>query len=453
MMGRFAKVANEVLNDWQSRLSAQEAQLGQHIPLSSNEAQQKAVANISALKEELYNLGYKLRSQRHEDTNAESILEKITPPGMQHVKGRELTVSLPTVKQSWFDPRYLSKEAAFGVVTDPMRRLVEDAKLGIQRKIDEKMVRGTQVTSDPATLPAYYPAMALAAPQALSAGYHAADKDLETKLKLEMAQKLEAAKQEFEQALSGEYSERKAASAGELIDGLADWHIKQSKEMISGGLASGKPDSDFNEKSIEQGAKVEHEHTNNDVVAREIAKDHLVEHPTYYPALHKMENKLEGTEKKAEGEINKAVGLYLAVAALLGAGTHKAAKGWAEKRDPSYQKMKAMREVIKSRYRDRPLPIYFSPAEVQADVPKVEGEDGVETSPQIPVNPEALPQKEAAFDPNMLSGMGNLDPEQLKYIMNVLKNSKLLLPQAAKLPKAAITSPLETGKKIVRTLI
>ena len=83
--------------------------------------------------------------------------------------------------------------------------------------------------------------------------------------------------------------------------------------------------------------------------------------------------------------------MYLAVAALLGAGTHTAAKGWAEKRDPRYQKMKAMREVLKSRYRDRPLPIYFTPTEV----PKTET-DGLEDSALDVVNPAALSHKEAA---------------------------------------------------------
>lgn len=60
-------------------------------------------------------------------------------------------------------------------------------------------------------------------------------------------------------------------------------------EVIPGGLASGKQDSDFDPKALAKGTKVELEHTSDERVAKEIAKDHLSEDPKYYDKLAKME--------------------------------------------------------------------------------------------------------------------------------------------------------------------
>lgn len=70
-----------------------------------------------------------------------------------------------------------------------------------------------------------------------------------------------------------------------------------SPEAVPGGLASGKPDSDFDPAQIEKGIKVELEHTGDAEKARDIAKDHLVEIPDYYDRLEKME---EGADKKEQ---------------------------------------------------------------------------------------------------------------------------------------------------------
>jgi len=72
-------------------------------------------------------------------------------------------------------------------------------------------------------------------------------------------------------------------------------------DLLRGGKADGKPDSDFSRNSLIAGAKVEREHTNNPAVAKEITKDHLAEFPNYYPALDKMEKKL----KSASAELVK----------------------------------------------------------------------------------------------------------------------------------------------------
>lgn len=63
----------------------------------------------------------------------------------------------------------------------------------------------------------------------------------------------------------------------------------EDKEVLPGGLSSGKPDSDFDPEALAKGTKVELEHTDDEKLSKEIAKDHLVEDPKYYDKLEKME--------------------------------------------------------------------------------------------------------------------------------------------------------------------
>lgn len=55
-----------------------------------------------------------------------------------------------------------------------------------------------------------------------------------------------------------------------------------------------RPDSDYDPEQLKAGIKVEHEHTDDDKIAKIIAKDHLDEFPDYYIELAKMEEKLKG---------------------------------------------------------------------------------------------------------------------------------------------------------------
>lgn len=64
-------------------------------------------------------------------------------------------------------------------------------------------------------------------------------------------------------------------------------------DRLPGGLADDREDSDFEEGKIEEGMKIEKEHTEDDELAREIAKDHLAEDPNYYKKLKKMESSIE----------------------------------------------------------------------------------------------------------------------------------------------------------------
>ena len=64
-------------------------------------------------------------------------------------------------------------------------------------------------------------------------------------------------------------------------------------DKIKGGLADGKKDEDFDPDQLAKGIKIEMEHTDDKELAKEIAKDHLVENSKYYDHLEKMEKNME----------------------------------------------------------------------------------------------------------------------------------------------------------------
>lgn len=93
-------------------------------------------------------------------------------------------------------------------------------------------------------------------------------------------------------------------NTGGRLRALGREELAKAAEKIPGGLAHGKPDSEFDAGKLSQGAQVEREHTSDEAVAREIAKDHLTEDPNYYQKLKRMEaekpmKKGELTPKKA----------------------------------------------------------------------------------------------------------------------------------------------------------
>jgi hypothetical protein len=67
--------------------------------------------------------------------------------------------------------------------------------------------------------------------------------------------------------------------------------LKAFKDKIPGGLADKKQPSDFESKALNEGIKVEKEHTSDPDIAREIAMDHLTEDKKYYNKLKIIEDK------------------------------------------------------------------------------------------------------------------------------------------------------------------
>lgn len=80
-----------------------------------------------------------------------------------------------------------------------------------------------------------------------------------------------------------------AVSKFDAASGRGELKAAEVKDILPGGEADHQPDNKFPEKALAQGAKHEHEHTDNDQVAKEIAKDHLSEDPAYYVKQEALE--------------------------------------------------------------------------------------------------------------------------------------------------------------------
>jgi hypothetical protein len=64
-----------------------------------------------------------------------------------------------------------------------------------------------------------------------------------------------------------------------------------AKDILPGGEADNVPDSDFDKKKLEHGKKHEMEHTENPDIAKEVAKDHMLEDEDYYKKVEEIEKK------------------------------------------------------------------------------------------------------------------------------------------------------------------
>lgn len=94
-------------------------------------------------------------------------------------------------------------------------------------------------------------------------------------------------------------------------------HEKSAAEIIRGGKADWMKDDRFSDKQLRMGVSIEKEHTKNPRLAKEIAKDHLVEDKNYYTHLKEMEDKYvekkafwSGFEKAAKEEGGKPISPY-----------------------------------------------------------------------------------------------------------------------------------------------
>ena len=72
-------------------------------------------------------------------------------------------------------------------------------------------------------------------------------------------------------------------------------------DKIKGGKADDNSPQEFDKEQIKMGLKIEMEHTDDPMIAIEIAMDHLSEFPDYYTRLDKMEKEAKG-EKSEDGE-------------------------------------------------------------------------------------------------------------------------------------------------------
>lgn len=68
--------------------------------------------------------------------------------------------------------------------------------------------------------------------------------------------------------------------------------IANFKDRLKGGRADGKPITNYNLKELLEGIRFEREHTDDNLLALEMAMDHLETIPDYYFRLHRMENEV-----------------------------------------------------------------------------------------------------------------------------------------------------------------
>lgn len=78
-------------------------------------------------------------------------------------------------------------------------------------------------------------------------------------------------------------------------NGIAPERVEENIYALLGGMmrkmfkAASTPDSEFDPDQLARGIEVEKEHTDNEYVAKIIAKTHLLECKTYYTGLDKVE--------------------------------------------------------------------------------------------------------------------------------------------------------------------
>lgn len=93
------------------------------------------------------------------------------------------------------------------------------------------------------------------------------------------------AQAEIRQSMERKFEEyRTAIKDAQHID------IKNFKEKLTGGLAAGKPITNYDLKQLLAGIKWEKDdHTNDAMLALELAMDHLERIPDYYTRLERMD--------------------------------------------------------------------------------------------------------------------------------------------------------------------
>lgn len=101
------------------------------------------------------------------------------------------------------------------------------------------------------------------------------------------------------------YNYLKVASKSAVeFDKEVSEQFEDHEDKISGGKADNFGPDDFDPEQLEMGIEIEMEHTDDPTTAREIAMDHLREHPNYYTALKKMEDELKANESNDKIDAN-----------------------------------------------------------------------------------------------------------------------------------------------------
>ncbi len=126
----------------------------------------------------------------------------------------------------------------------------------------------------------------------------------EKRTKLNPKDKVKTVMREYERGTLRSGSGEKVTDRDQAIAiAMSEAGLSKSDDEIQGGKADNKSvesiaqkhkvDSSEIEQQLQEGIKVEMEHTNDEKIAREIAMDHLEESPVYYTKLKEMESSFE----------------------------------------------------------------------------------------------------------------------------------------------------------------
>jgi Protein of unknown function (DUF5661) len=69
--------------------------------------------------------------------------------------------------------------------------------------------------------------------------------------------------------------------------------IVEFKDQVPGGMADGKPITNYDIAQLLEGIKTERDHTRDNLLALELAMDHLEHIPDYYTHLTRMEQQCD----------------------------------------------------------------------------------------------------------------------------------------------------------------
>ena len=84
-----------------------------------------------------------------------------------------------------------------------------------------------------------------------------------------------------------------SSSTGKNASVASELSRSGQNDLLPGGKADNVPDRDISPKALNEGQKDEREHTDNDQIAKEIAKDHLSQDPRYYEKEKRIEKMSE----------------------------------------------------------------------------------------------------------------------------------------------------------------
>ena len=199
-------------DNWEAKLEEQRQRADALTPPSERVAKLKAMARLNQIREKAMELGSTMRMSRPQ-AGVSDILKYYSD---MDVPTRSTTVTLPGLKQAGA-LEYMSRP-----IVDSIRMRAAEAA----RMVDEELTKAP--TDDPESTRWYQPLQIMAHGKGVTEGWNKADMDVSSKRRSEMDQKVEEAKRMFDEALRSEYQNRnKAASVNDVIDQLAEVHVKQ----------------------------------------------------------------------------------------------------------------------------------------------------------------------------------------------------------------------------------